>query len=49
MAEYLLGQGASINVIPDYSGQTALQAAGATDTRRQILVDWLKEHGAAEE
>ena len=46
MAEYLLAQGASINVIPGYSEQTALQAAGATGTRRQILVDWLKERGA---
>ena len=46
MAEYLLAQGASINVIPGYSEQTALQAAEATDTRRQILVDWLRERGA---
>ena len=46
MAEYLLAQGASINVIPGYSEQTALQAAGGTDTRRQLLVDWLKERGA---
>ena len=28
--------------------QTALQVAGAADTRRQILVDWLKARGAAE-
>jgi hypothetical protein len=49
MAEYLLAHGANINVIPEYSKQTALQAAGAADTRRQILVDWLKERGAAEE
>jgi uncharacterized protein len=47
MAEYLLALGASINVIPEYSKQTALQAAGTADTRRQILVDWLKERGAA--
>lgn len=47
MAEYLLAHGASINVIPEYSEQTALQAARAADTRRQILVDWLKERGAA--
>jgi hypothetical protein len=47
MAEYLLAKGANINVIPEYSEQTALQAAGAADTRRQILVDWLKAHGAA--
>jgi ankyrin repeat protein len=48
MAEYLLALGADINVVPDYSKQTALQAAGAIDTRRQILVDWLKERGAAQ-
>jgi uncharacterized protein len=48
MAEYLLAKGAAINAIPGYSGQTALQAAGAADTRREILVDWLKERGAPE-
>ena len=48
MAEYLLAQGASINAVPGYSEQTALQAAGAADTRRQILLDWLEEHGAAQ-
>ena len=48
MAGYLLAQGANINAIPGYSEQTALQAAGALDTMRQILVDWLKERGAAE-
>jgi uncharacterized protein len=48
MAEYLLAQGAAITIIPGYSQQTALQAAAGADTRRQILVDWLKEHGAAE-
>jgi uncharacterized protein len=48
MAEYLLARGANINFIPEYSKLTALGAARAADTRRQILVDWLKEHGAAE-
>jgi hypothetical protein len=48
MAEYLLGQGANINASPGYAhGQTALQVAGDADTRRQILVDWLKERVAA--
>jgi ankyrin repeat protein len=47
MAEYLLAHGANVNAIPQYSEQTALQAAGAADTRRQILADWLKERGAA--
>ena len=48
IAEYLLAQGANINFIPEYSEQTALQAASGTDTQRQILADWLKERGAAE-
>jgi ankyrin repeat protein len=48
MAEYLLAQGATITIIPGYSEQTALQAAAGAGTRRQILVDWLKQHGAAE-
>ena len=48
MAEYLLARGANINFIPEYSEQSALQAAGGTDTQRQILADWLKERSAAE-
>ncbi|MEU6655780.1 ankyrin repeat domain-containing protein [Streptomyces sp. NPDC046900] len=48
MAEHLLAQGANINATPGYSEQTPLQVAGAADTRRQILVDWLKERGAAQ-
>lgn len=43
MAEYLLAQGANINAVPGYSRQTALQVAGSADTRRQILVDWLRQ------
>ena len=47
MAEYLLAQGANINFIPEYTEQTALQAAGGTETQRQILADWLMERGTA--
>lgn len=48
MAEYLLAQGADINASPGYAhDQTAVQVAGDTDTRRQVLVDWLTGHGAA--
>ena len=47
MAEYLLAQGANINASPDYAHhETPLQVAGAADTMRQTLVDWLKERGA---
>jgi len=46
MAEYLLAHGANINAVPGYSEQTAVQVAGAADTRRQILADWLNERSA---
>jgi hypothetical protein len=40
MAEYLQAQGADINASPGYAHhQTALQIAGAADTRHQTLVD----------
>lgn len=48
MAEHLLAHGANINFVPEYSEETALQAAGGTDTQRQILVDWPRERGAGE-
>ena len=49
MAAYLLARGADINATPDYaSGSTALQVAGQADTQRQVLIDWLRAHGATE-
>jgi ankyrin repeat protein len=45
-AEYLLAQGADINGIPGYTNQTALDAAGSLDTRRENIVTWLKSKGA---
>ena len=50
VADYLLSLGADINTSPDYAhGQTAIGAVGTTDTRRQQLITWLREHGAREE
>ena len=46
MAEYLLGLGARINATPGYANQSAIQVAGAGDTRRQTLVDWLRTQSA---
>jgi hypothetical protein len=46
VAEYLLTLGADINGIPDYTSQTALDAAGGLDTRRDTMVAWLKRRGA---
>ncbi len=46
MAELLLARGADIDGHPDYTEQTPLEAAGSTDTRRGVLVDWLRDQGA---
>ena len=48
VADYLLSRGADINTSPDYSDQTPIEVAAATGTRRQALVTWLRDHGAAE-
>jgi uncharacterized protein len=46
-AERLLARGADINSSPGYaSNQTALDQAVSPDTRRDLLADWLREHGA---
>jgi ankyrin repeat protein len=42
VAEYLLTRGADIYAIPDYTRQTAVEAAGGLDTRRDTMVAWLK-------
>jgi hypothetical protein len=47
MAEHLLTRGASINATVDYAKGTPVQAAAQPDCQRQILVDWLRERGAA--
>ncbi len=46
MAEYLLARGADLNTVPDHNNSTPLDIAGAADTQREILVSWLREHGA---
>ncbi|MGH3254316.1 MAG: ankyrin repeat domain-containing protein [Streptosporangiaceae bacterium] len=46
MAEYLLARGADINAVPDHNRSTPLDIAGSPDTRRGILVSWLREQGA---
>ena len=47
MAQSLLARGADIGAKPDYTDQTAVEIAGSTDTRREQLVIWLRERGAA--
>ncbi len=46
MAELLLCRGADVSWIPDYAERTPLEAADGLDTRRDLLVTWLREHGA---
>ncbi|ACV60059.1 ankyrin repeat domain-containing protein [Alicyclobacillus acidocaldarius] len=46
VAEYLLSRGADINATPDYTSLTPLDAAGSIDTRRDIMVTWLRSKGA---
>jgi uncharacterized protein len=45
-AAYLLARGADINGRPGYAQQTALETAAGPDTRRDLLVTWLREQGA---
>jgi uncharacterized protein len=46
-AEYLLARGADVNWIPDYADGTPLDAAKFLGTRRDNVVTWLQEQGAA--
>jgi ankyrin repeat protein len=45
-AELLLAQGADVNWVPDYAQGTGLDVAAGPDTRRDLLVTWLRQHGA---
>lgn len=47
VAEYPLRRGADINGIPGYAQQTPLDIAPNPDTRRELLVTWLRDQGAA--
>jgi ankyrin repeat protein len=40
-AEYLLDRGADVNWIPAYADSSGEHMAGAIDTRRELLVEWL--------
>jgi uncharacterized protein len=44
-AELLLARGADVNAVPDYAEGTGLDVAAGPDTRRDLLVSWLREHG----
>ena len=44
-AELLLARGADINASPDY-GSSPLEAAANPGTQRDLLIEWLRAHGA---
>jgi ankyrin repeat protein len=45
-AEWLLNRGADLNWTPDYAHGTALDAALGIGTRRENVIEWLREKGA---
>jgi ankyrin repeat protein len=45
-AELLLARGADVNWVPDHARGTGLDVAAGPDTRRELLVAWLREQGA---
>lgn len=45
-AEVLLARGAEMNWVPSYADTTGLDMASGIDTRRELLVEWLRERGA---
>jgi uncharacterized protein len=48
-AELLLGRGADPSWIPDYAEGSVLDVAAGPDTRRDLLVSWLREQGGTRE
>ena len=45
-AEFLLGEGADLNWVPDYASGTPLDTAQGAGTQRENVVAWLRELGA---
>lgn len=45
-AELLLAAGADINGTPGYSDKTAIDVAAGPDTRRELLLGWLRDRSA---
>jgi len=46
MAEHLVALGAELNGTPSWGDNTPLDVADSLDTGRELLVGWLKDHGA---
>ena len=45
-AEFLLGQGAELNWVPDYASGTPLDATQGRGTQQENVITWLRELGA---
>jgi hypothetical protein len=45
-AELLLNRGADLNWVPDYAKGTPLEVAGRHGTRRENVINWLRDRGA---
>jgi len=45
-AEFLLGEGADLNWVPEYAGGTPLDAVQQLGTQQQNMVAWLRDRGA---
>jgi hypothetical protein len=46
-ADLLLRRGANITAVPDYAdGGTILDITAGPDTRRELMLTWLRERGA---
>ncbi len=48
MAEHLLVLGADINATPGYSPHSPIEIAANPGTRRDLIVEWLRQRGATE-
>jgi hypothetical protein len=46
VAAYLLEHGADIDTIPDHHNAPPAEIAGAPDTRRGLLIEWLAKRAA---
>jgi hypothetical protein len=46
VAEYVLGRGADLNWVPDYTKGTPLDAATGEETQRDNLIGWLRAYDA---
>ena len=45
-AEFLLGQGAELNWVPDYASGTPLDATQGSGTQQENVITWLRDLGA---